>query len=391
MALVHHSLIQFSAFRVGLFPFWNYRVLGDDVVIGGQSVAESYQVVCEALGVPISIPKSLMSKNGFFDFASQILKKTTNYSPISLREELAAQRPGRRIEFALRSVRRGLLDFTKPGWFSEFLKFVVPRSVYSDIVEARRVGMIDPAAKVVLMELLGTLELALGRAGLQLPKVSCWAYFVGLSRPSTAFRESFITLLGLGDPRQINAAKELTLEALAYKARFVYRKYLKLRTTIEKWESVIGPERALTLDRIRELCPEEAPYMAPPLLVLGSFVKKIDAFRAWETEYRRLLKTVDVTTRLRPMPIELFEFTLEKSLQECWDLVSAADDELLVNPEILFGEIVLPEEINILLPSTSESSSFQKSISRLGLWQGLWTMSQKFQVPSLGLPGPTID
>jgi hypothetical protein len=319
------------------------------------------------------------------------MKKTTNYSPISLREELAAQRPGRRIEFALRSVRRGILDFSKASWFSDFLKFVVPRSVYSDIVEARRVGMIDPAAKVVMMELLGTLELALGRAGLQLPKVSCWAYFLGLSRVNIAFRESFMTLLGLGDPRQINAAKEMSLEALAYKAKFTYTKYLKLRPIIERWEGVIGPNRSLTLDRMRELVPPDKAFMAPPLLVLGSLIQKIDAFREWEGQYRRLLKTVDVATRLRPMPVDLFEFTVEMSLQECWDLVSQADDRLLVDPLALVGEQALPEEINILSPSSRESSSFQKSVTRLGLWTGLWSMSQKFQVPSLGLPGPTID
>jgi hypothetical protein len=251
--------------------------------------------------------------------------------------------------------------------------------------------MIDPAAKVVMMELLGTLELALGRAGLKLPKVSCWAYFLGLSRVNIAFRESFMTLLGLGDPRQINAAKEMSLEALAYKAKFVYTKYLKLRPIIEKWEGVIGPNRSLTLDRMRELVPPDKAFMAPPLLVLGSLIQKIDAFREWEGQYRRLLKTVDVATRLRPMPIDLFEFTIEMSLQECWDMVSLADDRLLVDPLALVGEQALPDEINILAPSSRESTSFQKSITRLGLWTGLWSMSQKFQVPSLGLPGPTID
>lgn len=387
MALVHHSVLQFAASRVGKFPFWNYRILGDDIVIAGRPVADSYLQVCKELCIPISVAKSLCSKNGFFDFASQIMRWKVNYSPISLREELASLRPGRRIEFALRQVRRGIIDPNSPGWFSQLLKFVVPKSVYTDIQEARQSGKLDPAAKVVMMELLGTLELKLSRLGLPLPTASCWTYFLGLTNTKLAFRESFMSFLSVGKPAVIAASKDLALEVLAYKAKFVYAKFLKVREFTNRIRGLAGGKRALSLAEIRTLLPGKE-YLSVPLFHLWSLADKANYITEWETKYRRLVKTVDVATRLRPMSLELFEFTLEKSLQRCWDDVALADQALLVSPESLLGEGVLPDEIDILNPADDELNQLWSELRRIGGWTGLLEVARSDRSVTLGLPGP---
>lgn len=57
MALVHHSLVLYSAWKASeSLPreFTAYRVLGDDLVIGSEKVAEQYLKVTYALHVPLS-------------------------------------------------------------------------------------------------------------------------------------------------------------------------------------------------------------------------------------------------------------------------------------------------------------------------------------------------
>lgn len=388
MALVHHSLVQFAAFRVGKFPFWNYRVLGDDIVIAGRSIAESYLEVCSGLGIPISLAKSLSSKNGVFDFASQIMRWRANFSPISLREELASSKPGRRLEYGLRQARRGIIDLNSPGWFSQFLRFILPRSVYTDIVEGRRLGVLDPAARVVLMELLGTLDLKASRLGLELPKVSCWSQFLGLCQGKVAFRESLKTYLGLGRETAKAEARELTLEALVYQANYVYRKFLGIRPFIERCEDAFTVSGALSLSGVRSLLDSSREYYAPPLFHLWAIADKVERFREWETKYRRVLKTITVAGGLRPMPLELFEYTLEDSLENLWEIVQEADRSLLVTPEALLGEGALPDEIDILVPSDNELRQQWCKIRRLSGWTDLLDIAVQNRVHSLGLPGP---
>jgi hypothetical protein len=72
LALTHHVIVQVSAYRVGwrhFFPY--YAVLGDDVVIFDQKVAEAYRELMAALGVPINMSKSLVSEKGWLEFAKR--------------------------------------------------------------------------------------------------------------------------------------------------------------------------------------------------------------------------------------------------------------------------------------------------------------------------------
>jgi hypothetical protein len=72
LALSHHVIIQVSAYRAGwrhFFPY--YAVLGDDVVIFDQKVATEYLESMATLGVSINMSKSLVSENGFLEFAKR--------------------------------------------------------------------------------------------------------------------------------------------------------------------------------------------------------------------------------------------------------------------------------------------------------------------------------
>jgi len=87
LALVHHFLVQFAAYKAGhrgWYPF--YAVLGDDIVIVGKAVARRYRETCEALGITIGLAKSLTSSNGTFEFAKKFYYRGEDASPLSVRE-----------------------------------------------------------------------------------------------------------------------------------------------------------------------------------------------------------------------------------------------------------------------------------------------------------------
>ena len=69
-ALCHHFVLWYCADKV--YPsrvFRKYALLGDDIVIADPRVADVYQSVINALGVKISLPKSLISDIGGCEFA----------------------------------------------------------------------------------------------------------------------------------------------------------------------------------------------------------------------------------------------------------------------------------------------------------------------------------
>jgi len=86
LALVHHALIQLAAFECGHQSwFASYRVLGDDVVIADSAVAHAYLELMKALGVEISMNKSLISHKGVFEFAKRVVSPEGDLSGIPIR------------------------------------------------------------------------------------------------------------------------------------------------------------------------------------------------------------------------------------------------------------------------------------------------------------------
>jgi hypothetical protein len=70
-ALTHHLWVQFSAKRVGKqLPFTDYRLLGDDIVIRDDRVAQEYLSLIDLIGVHVSEDKTLVSPDSF-EFAKR--------------------------------------------------------------------------------------------------------------------------------------------------------------------------------------------------------------------------------------------------------------------------------------------------------------------------------
>lgn len=110
LALLHHAVLQFAAHLVGEFPFYDYRILGGDIVFSGKAVAESYRSVCAHFGIEIRLVKSFISDSGFFNFANQSLMGTDNISPISFKQELSLNTGIARLGVLVSAIERGWVD-----------------------------------------------------------------------------------------------------------------------------------------------------------------------------------------------------------------------------------------------------------------------------------------
>lgn len=70
MALTHHVIVQVAALRSGIYGFKSYAILGDDVVIADDRVAEEYRKLLDTLDMPISESKTHVSKDTY-EFAKR--------------------------------------------------------------------------------------------------------------------------------------------------------------------------------------------------------------------------------------------------------------------------------------------------------------------------------
>jgi len=85
LAITHHAIVQFAAWRVGHRTWFSwYAVLGDDVVICDRDVANMYVKVMDELGVKIGFHKSIISDNSSLEFAKRFYYKGKLVSGLSL-------------------------------------------------------------------------------------------------------------------------------------------------------------------------------------------------------------------------------------------------------------------------------------------------------------------
>jgi len=82
-SLCHHLIVQIAAKECGQYPTNNYILLGDDIVIGGETLAKAYQRHIEMLGVEISAHKTHKSSNTY-EFAKRWIKNGTEVSGIQV-------------------------------------------------------------------------------------------------------------------------------------------------------------------------------------------------------------------------------------------------------------------------------------------------------------------
>jgi hypothetical protein len=88
LALTHHLIVQFAAFRARGRISWfkKYLILGDDIVILDKSVASEYEYLMEYMDVGVNRNKSLTSNFGFAEFAKRFVNSEYDFSGLSLKE-----------------------------------------------------------------------------------------------------------------------------------------------------------------------------------------------------------------------------------------------------------------------------------------------------------------
>jgi hypothetical protein len=125
LALLHHAIVHFAyslAYPDSKCPAHMYRVLGDDVAIADEKLAESYMNVCTQLGIIFSVPKSYLGTT-VVNFASQVISnRGENFSPISLKEVMQAKTIDRKAEFVYRLAK---IQFIPDGFNNLFRAFFI--------------------------------------------------------------------------------------------------------------------------------------------------------------------------------------------------------------------------------------------------------------------------
>nr|UJQ92506.1 MAG: putative RNA-dependent RNA polymerase [Mitoviridae sp.] len=83
LALTHHYIVKLAALRVGKSDFWNYCLLGDDIVIADTSVADSYRLILKQLDMPVSESKTHTSKD-VYEFAKRWVYQGVEVTPFAI-------------------------------------------------------------------------------------------------------------------------------------------------------------------------------------------------------------------------------------------------------------------------------------------------------------------
>jgi hypothetical protein len=92
LALTHHAMVQFAAYRAGVKGWFGlYAVLGDDVVIAHDGVARAYQEFCKEIQLGIGIAKSLVARGKTLEFAKKFFFRGELVSGLPVKYWAAAQ------------------------------------------------------------------------------------------------------------------------------------------------------------------------------------------------------------------------------------------------------------------------------------------------------------
>jgi hypothetical protein len=182
LALVHHMLVQYASFKVTgeVTLFSQYRVLGDDIVIGCSQVASEYLKICESFSVPIGLAKSVVSpatdvvgkkSARLFQFANQIAYGSENISPLSLKEEVQSNSLSSRLELISKLVDRGWHTHKNRKILSFYLRGLNPTR-WSLGLPLFRVGRVPLFVEALLPILLSPMSKDIGLTGLS--KYHAW-------------------------------------------------------------------------------------------------------------------------------------------------------------------------------------------------------------------------
>jgi len=159
LALVHHAIIQFSAWKNYRFPYPYYRVLGDDNEIAHDKVvAQAYVQSLAEFRIKTGGLKDFVSSRGFLNFANQSYINLTNISPMSLKEEIQCVTAQARVASAYRILSRwDTVNVNKTGYLKSLLGTVANPKQYGSVIKWFFGGPLSLSKKLFDVRILLTL------------------------------------------------------------------------------------------------------------------------------------------------------------------------------------------------------------------------------------------
>jgi len=320
MALLHHVLVLFCAYRAGLVPLWKildfveYLVLGDDIVIANELVAEQYVLLMKQLHIPIGLAKSHISTLGMFNFANQTFVQAVNVSPISMKEDLNAKGLLARIALAMRMARRGWKDMRTESWLSSLLRAITNSTVWKKTLAP--LAAVRGSVPFLHWIIASTL----------LPGTSRFCY-AGLSVDprlllSTYVRKERVWTTRLEDLKNIVlpiAQQSLLSLFTANWADSIYQQFLANRIRLKDFDTWVT--RVISVD------------------IEWLFIRIFSEGRAkaqedWASKYRIPVKEVQVSSKLPAVnTVGLLEIATGRSLDEVYQLLAEAEQALPLIPD----------------------------------------------------------
>jgi len=113
LAITHHWIVQLAAFKAYSKYEWNtdYEILGDDLVIFDEKIADNYLVIMSELGCEINLNKSIVSKSRpVFEFAKRTCIGSDIVSGISFNQIRAGWNVGSRTANAIAFAKSNLIS-----------------------------------------------------------------------------------------------------------------------------------------------------------------------------------------------------------------------------------------------------------------------------------------
>jgi hypothetical protein len=370
LALSHHAIVLYAALLVRattpstMLSFKDYLVLGDDVVIAHQEVAERYQQIMLSFGIPVGLAKSYISSDGMFNFANKSFSKEINISPISLKEEVGVQSLASRAEMAMRMVRMGWVEgITTSSWLAPVIKlFVTPRE-WTDIQKDLKSGITHPLVSWILSVLLvpGSARFA----ETILPKVSISSYLAAMLRKAVIWNKPIGSLDSLINE---NRSEPLILSILQKWVDRIYKEFLDGRQRLASFQ----PWMEMTLEA-------ELDYVLQRIFL----EQKSKLVARWQANHRMYLKELQVMLRLNAFKIKHVELVAEQSLLEITQRVALAEKDLPRVPD--FTGMDLNGLIGGLMGGSNLRSSEERQVLALHRMSNLLHLVD--DIGSLATPG----
>lgn len=333
MALVHHFLVQASAWKVRegflsaehacfamrepiLFGslrasfkwFLDYLILGDDLVIASEVIAREYISLATSLGIKVSLQKSYVSDIGFFNFANQSYRGQTNVSPLSLKEFVGVDSLASRSEMAMRAVRRGWTDITSTRWVAPLVKLFVDHLTWAEIQKDLNQGKTHPIVSWILSVLLvpGSARFAES----VLPRASIKVYLATMLRKALIWNKPLESIHSLVNEK--TNWNEIVV-ILTRVVDSVYRDFLETRKRLAAYHGWADLNLSIEGSTLFELIIHDQAKAR---------------LAEWETMYRFQLKTVQVLLKLKDIQPHTFELGSGMNLEEVSILLSRASEDL---------------------------------------------------------------